>query len=355
MANRAIVPSTFAILAGTQLKNELYGLGREFQKRYRRQISNYVFGPPRYTYKGRRMVDRSLSRLRSVRRATTRRRVNSAVRRYKTRRSGFKRKGRARRAMGTNGPAFRTKFRRTRYRAELGQRLGYHPSKRTSFNNSISTAKDKELHTLKLVRVPWSDSDEVMNRRSGRLVDVVGVKFRAWFNLKENLVESSGIWDNPIQIRWAIINPRDNTGADTDITNGTNFFVSNDPASDDTTDFPKTPTFGNCFKYMNRTINTRRYGVLQQGTFIISNDPAANNTRVNMRSKKFLTFYVPIKTQMKWPGTSTGGDYPNANVHFVYWYVAMGDKDTAQKFDTSQPFDFHYEKNIYFRNADILT
>jgi hypothetical protein len=191
-----------------------------------------------------------------------------------------------------------------------------------------------------------------MNRRSGRLVDVVGVKFRAWFNLKDNLVESSPIWDNPIQIRWAIINPRDNTGAESDITTGTNFFVSNDPVADDATDFPST---GNCFKYMNRKINTRRYGVLQERTFIISNDPAANNTRVNMRSKKFLTFYVPVKTQMKWGGTSGSSDYPNANIQFVYWFVAMGDKDTVQKFSTSQPFDFHYEKNIYFRNADILT
>lgn len=346
---RYIPPVSQAVL-GSLLYQEAKEVFKTGWRRGRKRLADYVLGPPYYLRNNRRMVDRSLGRLRAVRRASTKRRLGRGRKRRGTYRRRVRRV-RARRAMGTNGPAFRSRFKFSRYKAELGQRLGYNPSKRTAYDGASATSVDKTLYTKKLVRVGWSDSDEVMNKRSGRLVDVVGVKFRAWFSLKENLVESSGIWDNPIQVRWAIINPRENTGADADITAGTNFFNSVDPGADDSVDFPAT---GNAFKYMNRKINTRRYGVLQEGTFIISNDPAANNTRVNMGAKKFLSFYVPIRTQMKWPGTSTGGDYPNANLHFVYWYVALGDKDTAQKFAASQPFDFHYEKINYFRNAEVL-
>lgn len=257
--------------------------------------------------------------------------------------------------MGTNGPAFRSRLKFTRYRAELGERIGYSPSRRTLVTDSKSDQQDKVLHQVRLVAITYSDVDNVMNTRTGRLCDVIGVKFRAWVSLKDNLIESSQIWQNPIQVRWAIINPRENSGQITDITNGTNWFVSDSPASDDSTDFPAA---GNAFRYMNRKINTRRYGVLQEGSFLLSNDPASNNTRVSPGSKKFISFYLPIYRQMKWGGNGTGvqDKYPNANLHFVYWFVAQGDKDTAQKFGTGDtPIDFTYESMTYFRNAEVLT
>lgn len=193
-----------------------------------------------------------------------------------------------------------------------------------------------------------------MNARTGRLADVIGVKFRAWISLKSTFTEASEIFTDPIQVRWAIINPKENTGETTDISTGTNFFQSDSPAQDDATDFPAT---GNTFVYMNRKINQRRYGVLQEGSFLLSNDPASNNTRVAPRSKKFLSFYIPIYRQMKW-GINTAGEtgyYPNANIHFVYWFTKQGDKDDAQAFSINQPFDFHYEHITYFRNPEILT
>ncbi len=349
------LPSTFAVLGGNLLYDEAKELWREGRRRTRRNLWEYLL-PRTKSKEPRRMVDRSLGRLRAVRRARTKRRLNSRVRSYKRRRTAYRYKrtmrGRARRAMGTNGPAFRSRQRYSRYRAELGERIGYMPSRKTNFTASISTHTDKRLHTVRLVRVPWSDTDDVMNVRTGRLVDVVGVKFRAWISLKDNLVESSVIWQNPIHMRWAIINPRENTGADIDITAGTNFFQSDDPGTDDANNFPTT---GNAFKYMNRKINSRRYGVLQEGSFLISNDPAADNTRVAPRSKKFISFYIPIKRQMKWAGTSGSSDYPNANLHFVYWFVSMGDKDTAQKFAADAPCDFTYEHITYFKNPEVLT
>lgn len=357
MAGRAVIPSTFAVLAGNALHDEFKALSKTIWQRGRKRFANYVLGPQTYyRNSNRKMVDRSLGRLRSVRRRSTRTRLSRRYARRK-RRAPYRRvmrRTRARRAMGTNGPAFRSRLKFSRYRAQLGQQIGYCPSRRSLKTGGSSLVQDKRLDQVRLVNIPYSDTDNVMNTRTGRICDVSGVKFRAWFSLKDNLIESSGIWDNPIHIRWAIVNPRENTGEQADVTAGTNWFMSDNPGEDDTTDFPST---GNCFKYMNRKINTRRYGVLQEGTFLLANDPAASNTRVDMRSKKFLTFWLPIKRQMKWGnnGTLTQDAYPNANIHFVMWYVAMGDKDTAQKFSGSQPFDFTYERITYFKNAEVLS
>lgn len=358
-------PSTFSVLAGSILYNEAKNLGKTFINRVRKRGADYLLGPPHYYNYKQRIRDGSLMALRRIRRNTTTRR-RYGKRRYASR--GYKRRvrrrtatykrGRARRAMGTNAPAFRTKMRSSKYRPNIGERIGYHPSRKDMQFNTLNADTDKRLHAVRLVGVEYSDTDNVMNRRTGRLVDVIGVKFRAWFQLKQNLVDSSNIWKNPIHIRWAIINPKTNTGDISDITTGTNFFVADSPANEDAIDFPFT---GNCFRYMNRKINPRRYGVIQEGTFLLGNDTDASQERVNMRSKKFMSFYVPIYRQMKWGNNDTGinGRYPNANLYFVYWFVAMGDKDDAQKFPLAtagvdQPLDIHYEKITYFRNPDVL-
>lgn len=355
-------PNAFHILGGSILHDEFNQLRRAFQNRYRKNIANYFLGNPYRSYIPSRQTDRSLARMRltSVRRASTKRRLTRGrYARAKKRTRRVVRSRRARRAMGTNGPAFRTRQRRSRFRADLGQRMGYMPSRRVATTSSTSTSKDKELHTNRLISIPYNDTDNYMNCRTGRLCDVHGVKFRAWFSLKQPLVETSVIWDNPIQVRWAVINPKNNTGQDVDITAGTNWFMSDSPAVDDAADFPVgTATVGaNCFRYMNRKINSRRYGVLQEGSFLLSNDPGATNTRVLPRAKKFISFYLPIKRQMKWSGIGTGTEdmFPNANLHFVYWFVKMGDKDDPQSYDSDQPFDFHNERITYFKNAEILT
>ncbi|QUS52614.1 capsid protein [Mute swan feces associated circular virus 13] len=355
MSNR--VPSTLAVLAGGALYDEVKNLGREIHRRGRKRLADYLLGRPSYRNSfNRKSYDRSLMRLRNVRRASTKRRIATRygrrVRRRATRyvrRRSYSR-GRARRAMGTNGPAFRTKLRFSKYRMQLGERIGFMPSRRHQSGASISTHVDKTLHAVPLVKIPYSDTDDVMNSRQGRLVDVTGVKWRCWISLKNNLIESSKIWDTPIQVRWALINPRENTGETTDVTTGTNFFVSDSPGADDATDFPAAE---NCFRYMNRKINTRRYGVLQEGSFLLSNDPSSTTTRVTPRSRKFLTLYVPIKRQMKWGDNSTA-TYPNANIFFVYWFVAQGDKGTAKVYAADPPFDFTYEHVTYFRNPEVL-
>lgn len=360
-----IVPSVFATVLGSALHDEFSELRKTIWRRGRKRFADYILGPPSYyNSRSRKVYDRSLKGMRftSVRRRATRahirrmaKRRTSRGRKRRVRSRTPLRRARARRAMGTNGPAFRSRLRRTKYRANIGERIGFCPSRRFLLQNTVSTAEDKRLHTTRLIAVQYSDDDQIMNCRTGRLVDVIGVKFRAWFQLKSQLSEASPVFQDPIQVRWAIINPRENSGNNSDVTTGNNFFQSDSPGTDDSTDFPLT---GNAFKYMNRKINVRRYGVLQEGSFLLSNDPGSSDTRVAPTAKKFISFYVPVYRQMKWGDNDlgAGGYYPNANLHFVYWFVRMADKDTPQIFVSpiDQPFDFNYEHITYFRNPDIL-
>lgn len=175
---------------------------------------------------------------------------------------------------------------------------------------------------------------------------------RWWFSLK-NLTESSNIHDNPLQIRWAILNPRENTGNTTDIPTS-NFFLNDGSASsEDAANFPST---GNCFKYMNRKINRRKMGVVQEGTFILGNQTDSNNSRMDVTSKKLLTLWIPINRQMKWGSNVVTAIEPTTNLYFVWWYCVEGDKDAPQKFGTgNQPMDVHYESITYFKDAALTS
>lgn len=242
----------------------------------------------------------------------------------------------------TPGPAIRTRARRTRYDTLLGLRPGAYPSKKSLVSVSNSALLDKKLYNARLVQAPYSDSEK-MNSRQGRLANVKGVKFRCWYNLK-NQAESSDKLDEPLMCRWAIVVPKTNTGELVDVTTS-NFFINANPAGEEATDFPLT---GNCFKYQNRQINRRKYGVMQQGKFVLAQNPASTNSRLGMSAHKLINLWLPINKQMKW--ADNVGTHPNTNIHFLCWYTKMGDKDTAVKF-TDGPIDFHWEANTYFKDS----
>lgn len=356
MSNRALGAGLLAL--GSRLAyKEAEHFGNAIIRRARNRVHRSLLGPAYSRYFSNRGVrDRSLMRLTSVRRRSTINRLNRRrKRRYRTRRYkryGRSRRGRARSAMGTNAPAFRSRMRKSRYRSELGMPIGFMPSRKSLVNPAVATTlEDKTLHNFRLIQIDYSDVDNVMNTRTGRLCDVIGVKFRAWFKTKAQLVENNTVWDQPIQVRWAVINPRTNTGAGTDITT-LNFFQSDSPATDDASNFPTQNAVA--FKFMNRKINQRNFGVLQEGTFLLTNDPASTNTRVDMQSRKFVSFYIPVRRQMKWPSTTAGDVFPNANLHFVFWYCQQGSTIVGTNYGTDTPIEFMHETVTYFRNADAL-
>lgn len=242
----------------------------------------------------------------------------------------------------TFAPSMRTGFRHTSYYYNLGVRPGHYPSKKNLETFSDSQLDDKTLYVRQLVAVPYSDT-ELMNARQGRLANVRGVKLRMWFNIK-NQAESSIKLNQPLMVRWCILNPKTNDGT-VDSIETNNFFISQDPGTEEAEDFPTT---GNCFRYMNRKINRRKYGVLQQGKFILQNDVGSNNSRVNMQSKKAVNLWLPIRRQMKW-GNNIDDD-PNSNIFFCWWYCEVGDKDDPKK-HTDSPIDMVAEAVTYFKDS----
>lgn len=311
------------------------------RNRYRRRAGNLLYRRFRRSFKP------TGGYLRGTRRLAIKAKSKPMLR-------GTKKRGWAR-AMGTNTPSVRTRYVRSRFN-ELGIPTSSHTSRRHKVTYSKTGESDKTLIAEPLVSVPFNDDDTRMNVRNGRLVNVSGVKFRCWFQIK-NQAESSTKLNQPLQIRWAILNPRDNTGNATDVTTGTNFFIHANPSStDDAADFPSGT--GDSFRLMNRAINKRRYAIVQEGTFIIQNDPASNNTRVDMQSKKFISLWLPIKKQMKWSnnGVATGDEYPNTNLFFAWWYCEQGSRTTTTAFPTSNdsPIEWDAEAITYFRNAPVM-
>lgn len=242
----------------------------------------------------------------------------------------------------TMAPSVRTSFRRTSYFTTLGMRPGRYPSKKHLKEGDKTDLVDKSQYVESLVEVPYSDSER-MNSRQGRLANVRGVKFRVWFNIK-NQAESSDKFNVPLMVRWAILLPKENTGSTGDV-GPTNFFIDQDPETEEATDFPSQ---GDCFKYQNRQINRRLYGVMQQGKFILAQDPASTNSRLDVKALKNVNIWLPLKRQMKWANNTTPD--PNTNIYFVCWYTLMGDRTSLPVF-TDGPLEFHYEAVTYFKDS----
>jgi len=265
--------------------------------------------------------------------------------RKRYRASSSSRRGSARRRLNygpTRAPSTRSGFRRTSYYTTLGMQPGRYPSKKHLRQQTNSQLLDKAQYVERLVSVPYSDTEQ-MNARQGRLANVRGVKFRCWFSLK-NQGEASNKFDVPIMVRWAILLPKENTGENGDV-GPANFFIDADPAGEEATDFPGA---GNCFQYHNRQINRRQYGVMQQGKFVLAQDPASNQSRLSLNAQKLVNIWLPLRRQMKWANNTT--EFPNTNIYFVCWYTQMGDKDGPRKF-TDGPLDLNWEALTYFKDA----
>lgn len=336
LAARAASPIKSPMPPSTWLLNTVGPMAFNYvRRRYRRKLGNALYKRARRSFSGK---SRNL-------RGTRRRRIASKpVKRNWSRAMGV-----------TAAPSARSSFKRTKYYTGLGERPGARGSRRHRLEELNTSYLDKDLNAVPMVSAAYSDTDTRMDVRSGRLCNVRGVKFRCWFNLK-NQLESSTKYDHPLQIRWALLNPRDQTtGTVLDVTIGNNFFQSDQPTSDDAADFPTT---GNCFKYQNRKINQRKYGVVQEGTFILNNNVASNNGRMALESKKMISLYIPVNRQMKWPnnGTATADKYPSTNLYFAFWYTELGDTKTAATYPTANdaPFDFMSEAVTYFENAKVM-
>jgi len=249
-------------------------------------------------------------------------------------------------------PSVMTTTRRTVYRHNLGTRPRYQCKKHSHKTTRSLNTNDKTRNTIRLVKVPYNADDSFFNTRKGRIVNVRGVRFNWICKWKDGHPTNE-----PIQVRWAIVNPKNNTGQTSDVTDGTNWWVSLNPANEYATDFSGTADH---FDLMTRSINRKRFGVLKEGTFLLGPaETGAGDGRTTYKQQKIINTYVRINQQMKWGSNENDTDekaYPNANIHFVFWYCKRGTLDTTKSFTTSTnvPIETRAQITTFFKTTNAL-
>ena len=242
--------------------------------------------------------------------------------------------------------------RRSRYRSQLGRKPGKYSTRRHQAGATISNVPDKSKNSIRLMQVPYNADENVINTRKASLVKVKGVKFRAWFKFTSAATAGpdSQIYKEPLQIRWALLNPKNNDGQPT--VSDVDFLITANPTADQATNFP---TSGRSFSYMSRKINREQFGVLKEGSFILN--PGAELAKatstgagIPLSGHKFINLYVPVNRQMKW--VDDAATHPEHNIYFVYWYTTLGDERAPVKFQVADnPLTCSYEHITYFTNS----
>ena len=270
-------------------------------------------------------------------------------------------------------PGLRTRTRATRYRSQLGRRVGKYSTRKT--NTQVSWAlidslgtkvyadvADKKFASARLINIPFNSNEENINTRKGNIVNVRGVKIRLWWQLNVDIFGNN--LTTPLQVRWCILNPKKNTGVqnlDLD-----DFFIDTDPTDNITAPFLDGGN-ADSFYYMNRKINREQFGVVKQGTFVLNNNRNGGYTnnsvhvQLSPSAYKKVSCYIPINRQMVF--ATNGAVHPEQNLYFCWWYCRLGDPALAQAFvegtpepqtDGTVPLQCRMEKITYFRNSQMF-
>lgn len=240
----------------------------------------------------------------------------------------------------------------SRYRAQLGRRVGRIKSRRTTEAQKINNHTDKKVHSVKLIQIEHSTDEAVISARRGELVNVRGVKVRCQWNLPTDKNQNDNLFRYPLAVRWAVINPRAN-GGQTFPSEPEEFFISQDPDKNMTENFP---TGFNYLYHISHQINRKDWGVVKQGQFTLGGmaQGADNDQKVMLKpsSMKVLQFYIPIKRQMRFKDDGTKD--PETNLYFIWWYIRLGDPENDRQL-TDAELRWSYYNTTYFTNPKPFT
>lgn len=255
----------------------------------------------------------------------------------------------------------------SRYRSQLGRPMNRFSTRRhTHFPPQVSDVKDRDLHVNRLINIPWSEDETQINRRRSNLVGVKAVRFRCMFQLLSNAGTSEGIRKWPIEIRWAVINPKNNDGSITayNPTTGVSqfdneFFISRNPGEQMSLSMNRSH---NWWTYHKDRINREKYGVLAEGRtkplyFPIGEQEIVTPNCLTQSMCHNLEIYIPIGKQIKFEvnDIASPDEWPEQNIYFVWWYTRMNDLGTNQVFtggtNATPAVQFKYEATTYFKNS----
>lgn len=214
--------------------------------------------------------------------------------------------------------------------------------------------EDKLLHSSRLIECEWGDTDSSYNTRTSKNIYVKGVKYRKIIKLTDNWASATGVTgyvSTPWTFRWAIVNPKENTGASSfDVTD---FF--NDPGLVNDTGTKDFPSTGNYFEYMHRKINPQKNGIVAQGSFTLDPSSTGSDMVKNMPQQKIINLWIPINRVIQFNNNDNvaGSEFPNTNLYFVWWFCRRGDCTTARIVTSAAttPIEYTTEKILYFRNV----
>mgnify|MGYP000228474275 CR=1 FL=1 len=253
--------------------------------------------------------------------------------------------------------------RRSQYNNQLGRRPGSYKVRRHTVTAQVTNVPDKTVNSFRLIYVGHDTDETKINKRRANIANVKGVKLNCWFQMPEEANQEFASVAYPIQVRWAVINPKDNNGGGTISTN--EFFIAANPEDTLTRDFPAS---GDSFQFMNRKINREQYGVLKEGHFVLRPDPGnaatvtpsapnTGNKRMAASTQKNIKCYVPVKRQMQWADTATTKPtHPEQNLYFVWWYCKLGDMVSGNRFSAANPAVLNnHEMTTFFTNAKLYS
>lgn len=208
---------------------------------------------------------------------------------------------------------------------------------------------DKTLLSEPLIEIPYTGVSSALNdtHRTDSSAYVKGVKLQMCWKItpgQTTLID-------PITIRWAVLVPETNTGSRSDI-DTTDFWKSRDSRAGGVESFLGT---GDYTGYLNKRINTDKYGIMKTGHLTIGPSTAGSDTYRHWDQTKLMNLWIPVHKMMDWDnetsGTSETTTLPTSNVHFVWWYCIRGDLDSPKQFDISNesPLSWQMYKTVYHK------
>lgn len=247
------------------------------------------------------------------------------------------------------GPASQSTLKPSRYKNNLGGWTGRHYAKRVTYKATEDALGDKEQHIYRLVSIPWVTNDAYMTSRNGKYCDVYGVTWRAIWKIKDSFDQLL-----PLTIRWAILNPKENSGDTTDVPT-TAFFESR---SHDSNLYDNFDAYNDWPSLMDTPIFKDRYGVVQEGNFTLDPHTSGTATVKGYHQERYMKKFIPIRKRMEWSSNNAvaGSEHPQQNLFFVWWYCSRCDITGTKKY-TSQatvPIEFYHERTTYFRDSKLL-
>ncbi|QUS52595.1 capsid protein [Mute swan feces associated circular virus 4] len=239
----------------------------------------------------------------------------------------------------------------TRFRNNIGDRKKTHV-RRSLRTGPVFPISDKQLYIERLIAVPYNSNEKIIGTRNDLLLNMRGVRMKMWFSLKNLAGIADAKYQQPVTIRWAVVNPKNNDGTGVPPGIGTDIFHARSPDVRPYVDFFNGTQ--NSFYYLSSKINRNDLGVLKEGKFELQ--MGTDQIRNTGRTQKLVDVWVPLRRQLEWEtnDTSAAAAFPKENLYFIWWMCKTRDPTALPSLSgPNQLVDTWAEYSTYYTNASL--